>query len=523
MKRNWYRSLACCFLMLATAVPGAARQEEEEVDPEKLAEYLEKIDFEGFAEALREDYCGNERIREKNEIGCSFDEILANYYAHIDLGAFHVAYPGLYLSDRKAAELLIKTLGAMVDLQYHLAGWVVEDQGKLAEIQGDAVLLRDWIHEWKAADVGRVERAESREFLVAMEAPPEVVAAADRLRDTMRDGVTLGMSLQLGEACQVILCPSRLDFIQVVSICGEESREFQDQNWAQGLDQWTQCWREWTVLLSLEYAPWSGFDEEFDRGMDMKRFDKDGLRMMVVQQTAAALMHNMVARQKPWHEEDALSRLLVIAVCGRINTLDNERGITTSGGQSAPYEVFIPGGNPGGGALSSLGAPGAGVIQENQWREGHGDDFFVSNLSKGQRHGGKKAKKDRSIRLYDDPVAHFMLEGDKGSKHIVTAPFMGPHADESPYPPEDFLHDYRQFFQSYMTCFLHWLRENGASTPEESHKKFATFLQGMSSVRSSGADLDAVFQEIYGIPISAKDGKTDNLEWRFLHWLEAEG
>ena len=124
--------------------------------------------------------------------------------------------------------------------------------------------------------------------------------------------------------------------------------------------------------------------------------------------------------------------------------------------------------------------------------------------------------------LAKDKTAHFLLEGEKGSKYPVSAPFFGPHANEKQYPNEEFLHDYRQFFQSYMTCFIYWLRENGAADAAVSHKKYSELMRGMGQLRFNGNDFDQLVFDIYGLPISGKNGDTDNLEWRFLKFIAGQ-
>jgi hypothetical protein len=43
-------------------------------------------------------------------------------------------------------------------------------------------------------------------------------------------------------------------------------------------------------------------------------------------------------------------------------------------------------------------------------------------------------------------------------------------------------------------------------------------IEGQAT-RDKDAPLHAVVEKVYGLPMSAADGTTDSLEWRFLEWL----
>ena len=500
--------------LLLVCVAGVTLQAGSRAAPAPLGDEgnLEKIDFEGLAESFREANCG------KNNEGCTLDSILASAYASMQLGAFDVRYPVRFLEDKKHAERFPQILGCLIDAQLVLARWLADEED-VATLEQDLLVLEQWIDTWRPAQLAKIGRAEDSDLLLALEAPPEVAEAAKRFSSFMRDGKALGVTPQLGGSAEVIFCPTRRDFIEVVAMAGMEDEAFRESTWKEGIDMWTQVWRKWTLVMALEYAPWDGFDKKFSRGMDMDRIDKTGLLQMVTQQCAFGLIYNFFSRPEPWHVEDGLARNMVISVCGKINTIDNERGITTTGGSSQPYSRFVPGGNPAGGFMGALPAAGAGLFEDNQWRKGHGADHFLKPLQRGQKAGGNVAKKDRTNPLHKDKTAHFLLESDKGSKRPVSAPFLGPYAAENQYPPEEFMYDYRQFFQSYMTAFLYWLREHGAGEEGASQEKYAQLIRGMAALRLNGNDFDGLVEGIYGIPISARNGDVDNLEWRFLSWL----
>ena len=267
-------------------------------------------------------------------------------------------------------------------------------------------------------------------------------------------------------------------------------------------------------------APWSP-DPKYKTGEPMDAFDDDGLRQQVVLQAAQALVFTCINRTDLALLEKGLAVKLTIAVCGRANTIDGEGAITSSGATTAPYSRFVPGGNPAGGHLPPAPAAPLNSMLENHWRKGNGEDFFVAPLRKGQKAGSKRAAKNKDHPLRKDKTAHFELEAS-GKKHLVTAPFLGELAKQQQYPPPDFLNDYREFNRSYQTCFLHWLSQHGSKeSAEQSEEMFRELVLRMGSRET--LVLDAVAEQVYGVPLSGTDPSTESLEWRFLAWLQSGG
>jgi hypothetical protein len=53
---------------------------------------------------------------------------------------------------------------------------------------------------------------------------------------------------------------------------------------------------------------------------------------------------------------------------------------------------------------------------------------------------------------------------------------------------------------------------------EETLAKYKKLMRAMAN-RAEGQTIDAIVKDIYGLPLSGKNGETDSLEWRFLDWL----
>jgi hypothetical protein len=453
---------------------------------------------------------------------CEFDAVLAETYAHARLGAFEVWYPARFLSEKKKAEDLHEIAGALLGLQRRWVEVMGADREGAPGVLADLVTLEAWVQGWNPAELGKLANArDARELFAALEAGEGVEAAAQRLREALEAPETLGMAPQHTDgAVDLVISPTRRDFMELVGYLGLVDEEFQRVNWTAGVEQWTQCWSGTKLLLCLEYAPWSGFDPEFRQGISVRKWaPKTGLAQHVLQQAGEALLFRCFNQSELHLIEKGLATNLVVDVVGEANALDGDGGISNSGAATAPYERFVPGGNSSGGTLPAVPAAPMDAVVEGPWRQGHGKDRFVAVLRAGQKEGAKTAAKERSNPQSKDKLAHFLLKGR--SKHVVSAPFYGTHANAKPYPPAEFLNDYREFFRAYNTCFLDWLRHRAAGTAERSAERFRELLRALSVPEETPAFHEAV-ERVYGVALSAENGESQSLEWRFLKWL-AEG
>jgi hypothetical protein len=80
--------------------------------------------------------------------------------------------------------------------------------------------------------------------------------------------------------------------------------------------------------------------------------------------------------------------------------------------------------------------------------------------------------------------------------------------------------DYREFFRAYKSGFYYWLQTLGdPKGAEASAQKYSDMLKALS-LRAADKPFEDVVKEIYGLPLSDKNGDADTLEWRFLKWLD---
>ncbi len=470
------------------------------------------IPLEKLGKAFLERHCGDA----SSALACPFDEVLAADYVRLRLGLFEVHYPASFLEDKAAARDLADAAVGLLELQKRWLGWLHDGTEETAAVHADLQSLVDWIGEWRPDDLAKIAKGEERDLLARLPGAKDHAEAVTRTREALASAEVLGFEPR-SDTVRIVCCPTRRDFMELVGYVGLVAEPWRSAFWVDGVDQWTQFWIDRTMILAFQEASWEGFDPEFRRGRSMRKLSDTGLVEHVTQRAGTALMNFVYARTDPQHFEEAVALNLAIAINGRCNTVDGEEGISNSGATTQPYERFVPGGNSAGGILPAIPAAPFDMIVENHWRRGGGEDWFKKALKNGQKDGAKRASKDKENPLRKDKLAHFTLEDKNSQRYVVTAPFFGSHANEKPYPPAEFLNDYREFFRSYRAAFVYWLRTQAAG--EESGERFGRVLRGLAAVGRGEGTLDGLIEEAYGMPISATDDSTESLEWQFLNWI----
>ena len=477
--------------------------------------------FPALAESFREEHCPKTPKGEK-PVPCSLDEVLERSYARLELGAFEVFYPAEQLKKKKGTDQLAEVASTLLKLQSSWIAWLSEGDDRGEPIDTATGPLLEWVSKWNRSKLSRSAKDDEKDLVVLLEPDSATQALLTELQDVMYSKELLGIAPYKGKKVRILCCPTRREFMQLVGYTGVLDPNLKAAHWVSGVEEWTQIWSEWTMILALEYAPWDlriGKDD-FDRGRSMDQDAKQGMSEHVCQQAAAALVRNCLARQKQRRFESALAMNLTIDVFGAVHTVEGEGGLYTQGASTQPYSRFVPGGNSAGGTLPAIPAAPLNVVIKNPWRKDEGEDHFAAALRKGQKAGAKRAAKELKRGKVEDPTRYFQLEIDNGAgKHAVRAPFFGPHSEEQPYPPTAFLTDYREFFRAYRSGFFHWMRTSFDPESEEaSRAKFTEFLRGLGSV-ARHKNLEGWVEKVYGLPLSGPDGSVDSLEWRYLRWL----
>lgn len=467
---------------------------------------VDEIPFDELARAFREGRC-------EGGANCTVPEVLARKFVHVGLGAFEVHYPTEFLAQKDAPEDLVDVAVGLLDFQRVWIEWLMAGDASSATALADIAALRTWVEAWPARKLSKFGKGgEPADLSDLCEAPAELRAAETRVLEYLRSEAN-GLPFPAERRVQLILAPTRLDFMQWVAFAGQLSDDKRKELYSYGVDQWTQFWTGWSLVAAMEYASWNGFDPKFREGKSMKSIQPTGIVEQVTLQAGMALLKFCVNRDLT-HHDNAFVMNIIIEFIGTINTIDGEGQLKESGGKTAPYSKFVPGGNPNGGTLPPRSAQGQSMVVRSSYRKGDGKDHFYSALHKGQKEGAKDAAKQKVAR-YKDSFAHFLLKSE-GGKCVVTAPFFGADAALQQYPAQEFLTEYGEFFRAYKSAFHHWLRTAGdPASPEASAAKFRLLLQRLDDLRD-GLTFDQLAQEIYGAPLSAKNGDTDSLEWRFL-------
>ncbi len=450
---------------------------------------------------------------------CPLEDVLSTSYVTFRAGAFDLALPLDYFKGKRSAEIAT-VVQATLDVQAEWFRRFAKEPATLEAAQADLAVLSDWIGGWKKNALKKVAKGEGGALLDALQADETVREAAERLAPMVFDAETMAVVPQFIDVIPIVFAPTRLNFMQFVGYGGMLKPELQDSIWKPYVAEWTQFWIDQTMVVALEYSPWTD-DPKFKKGLSMNKFDKDGQRQHVVQQMAAALLTKTMNRLDVPLLDKGLAVHMTVAVCGKANTVDGEGAISSTGASTAPFERFVPGGNSEGGVLPAVPAIGFDAIRESRWRKTKAGQLYFEALKSGQEQGGKRAKKEKKRVLNRRAEAHFGLTSPIGKHTAVTAPFLGKPADQRPYPEGQFLNDYREFFRSYQTCFVDWLATTGSEgdTAEAAQEKFVQLLSKLSLERN--VQLDDAVMELYGEPLTTLDGSA-GLEWRFLTWLKEQ-
>lgn len=453
------------------------------------------------------------------------DTLRNKFCVHGAIGYFDVAFPVWSLEDKDHVEEFKTIAGLMVQIQLHWMDWLAKGKPELAAPKADAETLLAWIKTWKPASFALAARADDKDLYAVLDASPAQRDASRRLDAFIRDTKVLGVAPRTSdvEPMHILFAPTRRDYVDFMAYTGLQEPARQPELWTMDATAWTNFWSGWTIVLALQYPPWS-FDKEFKQFVPMNKYEPTGMQQHTVQHTMLTFLWMVYGDNDALHLNQAAAMNMAIEICGEINALEGNAGRGTTGARTEPYEKFVPGGNPNGGLLPPISAAPYDSEKKCPWHENLGRDHFALPLRKGQKAGGKQAAKEPQPKL--DPVlardknAHFQLTSkDENKKWVVTAPFFGEAARTKQYPPNEFIVDYREFFRAYKCGFAYWLQTQGdAKGAEASAAKHREFLAALAK-RDSDRKLEEVVLAVYGIPLSGKNGSVDSLEWRYLEWL----
>lgn len=451
------------------------------------------------------------------------DQLLAKHYVRGAFGVIDVAFPVGLTADKPRVEDFQKQCLALLALQRVWIEWLAGADARAEPGKKAVAELSTWVQGWKATAIAKADKAADKDVYALCGANDAVKQAQVQLAACLTDAQIVGIVPRDGKRLSLVFAPTRRDFVELLGYAGLADPAQQGLLWQASSTQWTNFWIGWNFVVAMEYPAW-GNDPEFRTGTSMSKFDATGLQQHTLLNAANALQWLCYGDDDALYIHQGVAMNLAIAVTGELNTLEGDTVRGTTGGSTRPYEKFVPGGNPNGGILPPIPATSQDSLKDGRWREGKAKDHCAGVLRKNQKEGVKQLAKDRpkemDVVLERDKAAHFLLvAGENGPKTFVSAPFFGEQVSKKPYPKFEFLPDYREFFRAYKCCFFDWLKKSGDKTsPEASDAKFREFLKKLNG-RAPDVTYEALVQQIYGVPLSAANGSSDSLEWRFLDWL----
>lgn len=451
-----------------------------------------------------------------------FDTLVEQHYVRGAFGLIDVAYPAALFKEKVRVEEYQRQCSALVELQSRWIELLAKDSASAMPGLDAAATLDAWIKAWKPASIAKSPIGEKRTAFEVFGGGENERAAQERLAALLSTPDVLGVAPREIKRLSIVFAPTRRAFVELLGYAGLVDPAQQKQIWLPVSDGWTSFWMGYHFVLALEYPSW-GNDPEYRSGTPMTKFEPTGREEHTLQNTANALQWMCYGDDDGTYLHQATAMNLTIAVVGAINALEGDAVRGSTGAKTEPYEKFVPGGNPNGGWLPPIPAAGGDMLRDGRWREGKGKDHFAGVLRKNQKDGWKQFTKDRPEKvdplLARDQAAHFViLSADGSKKTTLSAPFFGAAAREKPYPAQEMLLDYKEFFRVYKCAFFDWVARSGDKAgAEASRAKFGELLRRVGA--KDGKGFEALVQELYGVPISARNGETDSLEWRFLAWL----
>lgn len=473
-----------------------------------------EFDFVGTAQAGL-DYYG------VSESSTLLDVVDGPSHLRIDVGSFDLRFPVESAAVPAHVELFQEAVLTLIDLQQSWFDWRA-GAADTKEIDADWKTLRKWVKGWSAGKFRKVAGG-SASLYDQLEAKEGLREAHARLREHTRTPKEAAEIV--GDFNLILIEPTREQFVRMVSVAGLLDPTQREHLWNDMVLKQTASWSGWTQLACLE-----GVSFPFDLrnpyvSATMNEQGPSGFQQYISERGAVAMLRKQFHRHGTHFLEESMGTNLVVAAAGRNDLRQGEWKLEyrQAGGSTQPYERFVPGGNPAGGTLparkASAGARTGSALEVSKYREGGGSDFFVSALKDGQKAGAKLAKKNKESPFSKNKTANFALYSyEANGSAFVSAPFLGLPAEGKTLPPNEYLDDYEDFFRAYRACFLYWLQARGADDEDDSRAKFGELI-AKHAAREVGAPMDAIVEEVYGLPLSSADPGTDSLEWRFLTWL----
>ncbi len=477
------RHLTALALLVALAGSSAARQQ---------------VDFAGIAET----YLAQHPVPGVAPSDLRLDDLLEAHYALVPAGVLDFYAPREALADKTQTDDVRDALTAVYQVHGAWIDWIGAHGEAALQARADIADIVKFLKSAKVGPGGTKDSALFEAFAGGSTLKPQV----ERLAAVFRDGSLLGLAPRGGDTQTIVLAPSRKNFVDMAALFGRLDATTQSIYWKDALVGWTEFGRNNHQVIATQYPPVHLRYDDFSESVAMDAKETTGLHEHVAQRAAVMACWSFFGNALDPAFELAVGQTMVIEIYGQNNTRSGGSGRPNS---SDPTEAFVPGGNPNGGALPQNNA-------DNRWRSTSGADFFLKVLRECQKVGAKSAK------AKEERLVYFQIQADAGGKKFfVRAPFFGSAAQGKEHPPAEYMADYLEFYRSYKTLFVHWLRDCSNAKPADARAQLGRLFVEISQA-GSAAGFEEVVKEVYGVEFSATDLSADTLEHRFLDWLSKQ-
>ncbi len=425
-------------------------------------------------------------------------QVLESHYLHTAVGLFDLYFPTDSAADIEHYQRMVI---ALAKAQAEWLDWTAEVGTDARQAQKDAGALAKWASKWDIKRLLREIESGETNLLEATRASSTIVKASERFAASMMRGDSLALERQAGAREPIVLIPERADFVAFLAFGGWLYPDCRDVFWQSEAVNWTHTYIDNIKVLSTRFASGSGGPGGYSAGRSMDYRTSTGMEQQIVQLALNSLFANYYGDRIPPSIAGAMAVNLVIDVYGQCNTrVDGDLRAR----RTAAREIFVPGGNPNGGILPPN-------LADSRWRTGHGADYFVNVLQRAH----EKRKSSRSAGTQGG--AFKLVSDDSRKSKVVAGPFLGANAVVQSLD-ESYLGEQLEFLRSYRSCFMHWLRMKGGKSASKSEKCFASFLRALA-VNEDPEQIEQVFGQVYGRPLSGLMPKGADLESEFMQWL----
>lgn len=434
----------------------------------------------------------------------SVEELLERSFFTMRIGVFDLGLSTYAALSRTNGDDYALLAGALLEVQAQFIEWLGPKAPGVKEAEKDLKTLRSYFKKLRGNAINKLSPDETGDLMTLLKASKKALEAQQRFGEYMARGTGLGLDREDEYVDTFLVAPGRRDFLELLSTFGAISPPNQSVYWTDDVATWTNTYFNDISVVALEFASLGSSTGGAFAGISMNSRTPTGMQQQIAQLAGNAMIDNLFGDKIPPSLAGALSVNLVVDIYGECNTrVDGDLRAR----RTQAREIFVPGGLSEGGILPPN-------LADSRWRSEHGKDHFLVALQSAQAAGAsearKKHEKNSSFELMDDREARRM---------VVKAPFLGTPAAGAPPVPDDFWGDSLEFYRSYRTGFIYWLRSKGQRSKKASEAAFAEYLSQLAQAESGGESLEVTFETCYGKPLSASEPSKDDLEGQFLDWL----